>query len=141
MSGKLSSTKNSFLGQWSKMSLAMQPVKGHDGRLAGDFQMTVVGDDHLAWIKLIKRGPPFEVVQVLRVAAVEVQACGDVNLAIRVEAAQASGDLPRISRFEQQPVQADAGIAPWVLLDEVGQVLGKLHLLEALRFIERADAG
>ena len=41
-----------------------------------------------------------------------------------------------ISGLEQQPVETDAGVALRLLLDEIGEVLGDLDLLETLRVIE-----
>ena len=52
------------------------------------------------------------------------------NLPVRINPAGAFGNFIRIGGFEQQPVQADAGVALGILREELSEVSRKFHLGE-----------
>ena len=114
------------LGVMVEDDLGEQAVDVHHGDLAGDLH-PVVNDLHvLARLELVELHAPLGVGHVFLEAALGVVRRGRVDLAVRINPAQALGDFLRVSRLQQQPVQPDAGPALRVLLDEIRQVFRKL---------------
>ena len=110
------------LGVMVEDHLGQQAVDVHHGDLAGDLHPVVHNLHVLARLQLIGLHAPLGISHVLLETILGVRGRGDVDFAVRVNAAEAPGDLLRISRFQQQPVEPDAGPALRILLDEVGQV-------------------
>ena len=62
-----------------------------------------------------------------------------VNFAVGINATEAFGDFFWIGLFEQQPVQADAGMALGILSDKISDILRKLDLAEPVGLVKRTD--
>ena len=64
-----------------------------------------------------------------------------MNLQIRINPADAFGDFLRVSRFHEQAIPADAGMAFRIFLDVARSVIGQSNALKTFRSVEGGDLG
>ena len=91
----------------------------------------------LAGHHLVKLHPVLHIFHIILEASLRILRARDVNFPIRINSAEAFGNFVRIGGFEQQPVQADAGVALGILGDKLLKVIRKFHLGEPVRVINR----
>ena len=108
-SGKLSSTKNSFLGLWSKITLVSRPlmfITATWPETCTRFSVDMHVFTSSPRLQLVELHAPLGVRHVFLEAALRILGRGRVDLAVRVDAAQAAGRFP-----SGRPPPAAAGSA------------------------------